>query len=270
MEVNESNLAQPTEQPQQPALEQPATEKPKELMSTQFAALAKKEKIALNRQREAEAKLKEAEEKLKLYEQFENKKKSAKTNPLEFLSEAGLSYDEITDFMLNGGVKHKDKTEALEEKFNEFVSRKEKEEQEKLEKEKLALQEQEKKLIAEFTNQLNKFLNDNVDKYELINLYNAQELVLATIEQHYENKKEVLSNDRAAEMVEAHLEEEAKKLANSKKFSGNFKPSDNNKQPGQAKNSVTLSSSQPTSNVPSMLSAKTEEDRLKRALAALG
>jgi len=269
MEVNESNPVQATEQTQQPAVEQVA-DKPKELLSTQFAALAKKEKIAFNRQREAETKLKEAEEKLKLYEQFENKKKSAKTNPLEFLSEAGLTYDEITDFMLNGGVKHKDKTEVLEEKFNEFVSRKEKEEQEKLENEQKALKAQEEKIIAEFKNQLNKFLNDNQDKYELINLYNAQELVVATIEQHYENKKEVLSNERAAELVEAHLEEEAKKLANSKKFSSNFKSSDDNKQQGQAKNSVTLSSSQPTSNVPSMLSAKTEDERLKRALAALG
>lgn len=264
---NQEQVTTPTQEQQQ--IEQPK-EQPKELLSTQFAALAKKEKIALQRQREAEAKLKEAEEKLKLFEQFETKKKSAKTNPLEFLSEAGLTYDEITDYMLNGGPKQKDKTEALEEKFNEFVSRKEKEEQDKIEKEKLALKAQEEKVIAEFIKSVNKFLADNTEKYELINLYNAQELVISTIEQHYENKQEVLSNERAAQLVEEHLEEEIKKLANSKKFSDKFKGSTDNKQQVPSKNSVTLPSSQPTSNVPTMLSAKTEEERLRRALAALG
>lgn len=255
-------------QPAQP--EQQAAEKPKELLSTQFAALAKKEKIALQRQKEAEIKLKEAEEKLKLYEQFENKKKTAKTNPLEFLSEAGLSYDDITEFMLNGGTRHRDKTEVLEEKFNEFIKSKEKEEQDRIEKEKLSLKAQEEKVIAEFKKSVDKFLTDNVDKFELINLYNAQELVISTIETHFENKGEILSNEVAAQLVEDHLEEEAKKLANSKKFSDKFKSSSDNKQQSGSKNSVTLPSSQPTSNVPSMLSSKTEDERLRRALAALG
>jgi hypothetical protein len=260
---------QPTATPEQPVqVEQ--TEKPKEMLSTQFAALAKKEKAALQRQREAESKLKEAEEKLKLYEQFETKKKSAKANPLEFISEAGLTYDDITEFMLNGGARHRDKTEVLEEKFNEFVKSKEKEEQDRIEKEKQSLKAQEEKVIAQFKQSVNKYITDNQDKFELINLYSAQELVIATIEQHFEDKQEILSNERAAELVEAHLEEEAKKLANSKKFSQTFKDSSDNKQQGASKNSVTLSSSHPTSNVPSMLSAKTEEERLRRALAALG
>lgn len=275
MEVTGSNDVQSTEQSTdqtqqtEQVAEQPK-EQPKELLSTQFAALAKKEKAALNRQREAEAKLKEAEEKLKVYEQFENKKKAAKTNPLEFLSEAGLTYDEITEFMLNGGARHRDKTEVLEEKFNEFVESKKREEQERIEKEKAALKAQEEKVIAEFKKSVNKFLTDNTDKFELINLYNAQELVISTIETHFENKQEILSNEVAAQLVEEHLEEEIKKLANSKKFSGKLTVSSDQKQPQQQKNSVTLPSSQPTSNVPSMLSAKTEEERLRRALAALG
>lgn len=259
---------QPTDAATQPAVE--TQEKPKELLSTQFAALAKKEKAALLRQREAESKLKEAEEKLKLYEQFENKKKSAKSNPLEFLSEAGLSYDDITEFMLNGGTQHRDKTEVLEEKFNEFIKNKEKEELERIEKEKASLKAQEEKVIAEFKKTVNKFLTDNNEKFELINLYNAQELVISTIEQHFENKNEILSNEVAAQLVEEYLEEEIKKLSNSKKFKEKFSVSTDNKQPQVNKNSVTLPSSQPASNVPSMLSAKTEEERLRRALAALG
>lgn len=271
MEVTESALPV-TEQPttEQPVVATPEPEKPKESLSTQFAALAKKEKMALTRQREAEAKLKDAEEKLKIYQQFEEKKKTAKTNPLDFLNEAGLTYDELTEYMLRGGPVQKDKVEVLEEKFNQLIANKEKEELERVENEKKNLKAQEEKVVAEFIKGVNKFISDNSEKFELINLYSAQELVIATIEQHFENKNEILTNERAAEMVEAHLEDEIKKLSNSKKFGEKLKSSDDNKQPGQSKSSVTLSSSTPTSNVPSMLSARTEEDRLKRALAALG
>lgn len=272
MEVTESNIVQSETPvtPEVPVTPAPEADKPKESLSTQFAALAKKEKMALTRQREAEAKLKEAEEKLKIYQQFEEKKKTAKSNPLDFLNEAGLTYDELTEYMLRGGPVPKDKVEVLEEKFNQLIANKEKEELERVENEKKNLKAQEEKVVAEFIKGVNKYITDNSEKFELINLYSAQELVIATIEQHFENKKEILSNERAAEMVEAHLEDEIKKLSNSKKFGEKLKSSEDNKQPGQSKSSVTLSSSTPTSNVPSMLSARTEEDRLKRALAALG
>lgn len=243
----------------------------KESMSAQFAALAKKEKRILSDRQALEAQNKDLQEKLKQYEQFETKKKSAKVNPLEYLSEAGLTYDEITQFMLNGGAPQpKDKATELEERLNEFMSKAEKDKQEAAEKQAEQLKEQEEKVIAQFKDSIKKHIKDGGERFELINLYDAQDLVISTIEAHFEKTQQILDNDTAADLVEKHLEGEIAKLANASKFKDKFKPSEASVKTGEKKDSVTLNSSMASSSVPSMLPSHTENDRIKRALAALG
>ena len=274
MEVTE------TVQVEQPVVEAPAVSevKPevaipekKESLSSQFAALAKKEKRILSERQSLEAQNKELAEKLQKYEQFEAKKKNAKLNPLDFLSEAGLTYDELTQFMLNGGkVPQKDKATELEEKLNEFMSKAETEKKQREENEIKKLQEDEQKAIQQFKDSVKKQLGDKKDTYELINLYDAQDLVISTIEAHYEKTQQILDTDTAADLVEKHLEDEVKKLANARKFKDQFKLAEEKPKEGQARDSVTLNSQMSASSVPSSLPAQTEADRIKRALAALG
>lgn len=268
-----------TAQVETPVVETPATEvKPevaipekKESLSSQFAALAKKEKRIVSKQQELETKNKELEEKLKTYEQFETKKKNAKVNPLDFLSEAGLTYDELTEFMLNGGKpKDKDKVTELEERFNDLVNKAELEKKAREEQETKSLQEQEEKVIQQFKDSVRKQLLDKKDTYELVNLYDAQDLVISTIEAHYEKTNQILDTDTAADLVEKHLEGEVKKLATSSKFKDKFKVSEEEPKEYAPKDSVTLNSQMSASSVPSSLPAHTEADRIKRALAALG
>jgi len=243
----------------------------KESLSSQFAALAKKEKRILSERQSLEAQNKELSEKLQKYEQFEAKKKNAKLNPLDFLSEAGLTYDELTQFMLNGGkAPQKDKATELEEKLNEFMSNAENEKKQREENEIKKLQEDEQKAIQQFKDSVKKQLGDKKDTYELINLYDAQDLVISTIEAHYEKTQQILDTDTAADLVEKHLEDEVKKLANARKFKDQFKLAEEKPKEGQAKDSVTLNSQMSASSVPSSLPAHTETDRIKRALAALG
>lgn len=243
----------------------------KETLSSQFAALAKKEKRIVSKQQELEAKNKELEEKLQKYEQFEAKKKNAKVNPLDFLSEAGLTYDELTEFMLNGGKpQQKDKVTELEERFNSLVTKAEQEKKEREELELKRAQEQEEKVIQQFKDSVKKQILDKKDTYELINLYDAQDLVISTIEAHYEKTNQILDTDTAAELVEKHLEDEVKKLANANKFKDKFKLTEDKPKETQAKDSVTLNSQMSASSVPSSLPSQTEADRIKRALAALG
>lgn len=243
----------------------------KESLSSQFAALAKKEKRIVNKQQELEIQNKELQEKLKSYEQFEAKKKNAKTNPLEFLSEGGLTYDEITQYMLNGGIpKEKDKTTELEERFNKLISDNENEKKQREEAELKAAQEQEEKAIAQFKDSVKKHIKDKGELYELVNLYDAQDLVISTIEAHFEKTQQILDTDTAAELVEKHLEGEVKKLATASKFKDKFKLDDEKKESTERRDSVTLNSQMSASSVPSSLPAQTEADRIKRALAALG
>jgi len=243
----------------------------KDSLSSQFAALAKKEKRIVTERQSLEAKNKELEEKLKVYEQFETKKKNAKINPLEFLSEAGLSYDELTQFMLNGGkTQEKDKATVLEEKLNEFMSKSEQEKKLREEQDTKRLQEQEEQIIQQFKDSVKKQISEKKDTYELINLYDAQDLVISTIEAHYEKTQQILDTDTAAELVEKHLEGEIEKLSNANKFKAKFKLNEDKKEVTQPKDSVTLNSTMSASSVPSSLPAQTESDRIKRALAALG
>jgi len=243
----------------------------KESLSSQFAALAKKEKRILSEKQAVDARVKELEEKLKLYEQFESKKKEAKTNPLDYLSEAGLSYDELTQFMLNGGKpKEKDKTSELEQKLNAFMEQAERDKKSQAELQEKQLQEQEEKVIQQFKDNVKKHIEAKKDTYELVNLYDAQDLVISTIEAHYEKTQEILDLDDAASKVEEYLEGEAKKIANTNKFKDKFKLDDVKKDSVEKKDSVTLNSNLNASSVPSSLPAHTENERIKRALAALG
>jgi hypothetical protein len=255
-------------QPVEPKLE--GTEK-KETLSSQFAALAKKEKRILSKQQELEAKNKDLEEKLKKYEQFEAKKQAARTNPLEYLSEAGLTYDELTQYILNGSkALEKDKATEIEERLNSFIAQAEADKKSQAEREAKLAQEQEEKVIAQFKESVKSHINNKKSDYELINLYDATELVISTIEAHFEKTQQILDTDSAAELVEKHLEDEIKKLANSNKFKDKFKIDEPKANPVARKDSVTLNSSMPASSVPSSLPAHSEADRIKRALAALG
>ena len=279
MEAIQLNIKSP-EVPAAQVIETPSTVTPvvpevvpekKESLSSQFAALAKKEKRILSERQSLEAQNKELAEKLKQYEQFETKKKSAKTNPLEFLTEAGLTYDEITQFMLNGGeAPKKDKATELEEKLNEFMSKSEQEKKEAADKQAKDLQEQEEKIIAQFKDSVRKQISDQKDKYELINLRGEQEMVIAVIEAHYDEKKEILSTEAAADLVEKHLEDQVIEMTKASKFKDKFKMEEKKSVPSERRDSVTLNSSMPSSSVPSSLPTHTENDRLKRALAALG
>jgi hypothetical protein len=244
----------------------------KENLSSQFAALAKKEKRILSKQQELEAKNKDLEEKLKKYEQFEAKKQAAKTNPLEYLNEAGLTYDELTQYILNGSKAfEKDKATEIEERLNSFIAQAEADKKAQVEREAKLAQEQEEKVIAQFKESVKNHILNKKSEFELINLYDATDLVISTIEAHFEKTQQILDTDSAAELVEKHLEDEIKKLANSNKFKDKIKIEETKQgQNTQRKDTVTLSNSMPASSVPSSLPAQTESERIKRALAALG
>lgn len=265
-------VAAVTEQPavEAPKVEAAETEK-KETLSSQFAALAKKEKRIITKQQELEAKNKELEDKLKKYEEFENKKKAARVNPLEYLQEAGLTYDELTQYILNGPkALEKDKATEIEERLNSFIAQTEAEKKSQAEREAQLAKEQEERVIAQFKDSVKNHIKDKKDSYELINLYDATELVISTIEAHFEKTQQILDTDSACELVEKHLEDEIKKLANSNKFKDKFKVEETKAHQNNRRDSVTLNSSMPASSVPSSLPAHSEADRIKRALAALG
>ena len=79
----------------------PEPEKPRELNSTRFAALARKEQEVFRKQqaiRQQQAELARQAEEIRA---FNSARQQALQNPLEALKSLGLTYEQITDYVLN-------------------------------------------------------------------------------------------------------------------------------------------------------------------------
>ncbi len=182
----------------------PPQEEPVDL-SARFAALARREKRA----REVEARLKAQQEQ---YQQWEHARKAAKTNPIAFMEQNGLSYKEITDYLLNDNAPTPEqRVKALEEKLEQDRADREAAEQGRREAEINRTIETAKANIEEY-------VLSQGEAYELIQANGAYDTVFEVIQAYWNRTGEMLPVDTAAKYVEEHLEEQARKLLSLKKL----------------------------------------------------
>jgi hypothetical protein len=142
-----------------------------------------------------------------------------KREPLKALEDEGLSYEKLTQLILNDGkqspeVQMQLMREELENKYNARIEQLEKSIQDKEVKKQ---QEYEAQVVQNFKNELNEFVNNN-EEYELIKANNAADAIYSVIEEHYNKTGRILSNKEAADAVESHLLGEARKLLKLKKL----------------------------------------------------
>lgn len=246
--------------------------------SPKFAALVKKEKEAVKalrfaKEREAviakrEAEIAAREKAIQELDELYSK------NPLEGLKRKGYSYQDLTNMVLNDG---KDTPELEVRKVNQRVEDfiKQQEEQSKLrEQQELDQAKAEQaRVIDDFKTEINDFIGEKAEEYELITLYGQSEQVFATIDAHFqktsaEGKPKVMSIKEAADLTEKYLEKLVEDALKTKKLGAKLKPAEDKKD-GPKEPSKTLSNAVTSSSAPSMLPAKTENDRIKRALAVL-
>ncbi len=230
-----------------------------------FAALAKKER-ALQRQM---AELKAQQSKVSEYEAA---RKAAAQNPVKALEALGLTYEQLTQFLLNGNKP----TPELEiasvkqeiERLRNETALKEKAAREAQEQ---AARAEYQRTLSEFNAEINDYVKSNADKYELTAMYQGESIVQATIEQHFNNTKKILSIQEATELVEKYFEEQVAAAQKTKKFQAKSQPKEGGQPKGEqaAKTSSPTLANELTSSAPSLLPAKTESDRLRRAMAAL-
>lgn len=269
----------PENKPEEKPAEKPATETvtpevPSMNKSAQFAALARKDRQI----RAAMAQAKKREEDLSKREALIAEREKAwdsefRSSPLDALKKRGIQYDDITKAALNDGKFQPDvEIKSVKEEIEKIR-------QEQAEKEKQALEEQKNKeaaqqveLIENFKGQIKKHVQDNGEKFELIGLYEANDLVFQTVEEHFNRTQKVLSIEEACGLVENYLESELERTAKtSKKFQAKFasavKTEQTEKKPTT---STTLNNSMNQSAAPILTSKKVDDDRMSRALAALG
>lgn len=269
--------AQTTEAPQETpaAASTPAVAAaPKESNSATIAAIAREKKQALIEKRklqaEREAIAKDREEITKWRQQMAE----AKNNPIAALQASGYSYKDATDFVLNNSsMTAEQQIKAVQDEIKALKDSQETKDKSFKEEQAKAAEQQVKETIEAFKSEVNDFLAANQEEYELIHFTENQELVFSTIEEHFSRTKKVLSIKEASDLVEKYLEDQTHKaITETKKMKSKFQLAQEQKvDPGSASTSKTLSNSATiSSSAPSTLPAKTEQDRMRRALAALG
>lgn len=210
-------------------------------LSAKFAALSKREReVALREKREREAiakeradieaRAKDLETKLAQVTSAEQLLALAKEKPTEFLAKTGLTFKQLTDAVLAEGQEPTadDKIAKLEARLEaEAKARAEAEERAKAD---AAAREAKvnEEAVERYKAGIQDFVAKNAETYELVAAEGAHELVFDLIEAHYtetakSGKPEIMTVDKAAELAEAYLLEEAtKKFKGSKKIASLF------------------------------------------------
>lgn len=227
-----------------------------DLFSSKFAALSRKEKALKKRERDIEARIAELEQRLAdnqtpevEEEPFELK---LKKNPLDALAEKGLSYDILTQIALNDGKLTPELQMQLlrDEMSSSLHSKIEALESKLAEKEEKEAQSKHEQTISGFKNQIKQHISSDAENLELLAIQDDNQgidLVYDVISEHYNEYEEVLDIKTAAELVENHLLEEAKKYIGRnkiKKLMGASEEKTQESKPIDKKSSMTLSNDQ--------------------------
>lgn len=259
-------------------------EKPQDPNSKSLEILARREAQIYKQRREADEqdkRLNEREERIKKYEDLETNK----PDPVSLLQRYGYSYEDATNFILNN---NKPTVDLEIKKVRDELNQLKKSTEDERQKSKDDAERQDKLLHEEATRsfkvEIHDFVADHPEEFELINLYESQNLIYNVITEHWQKqidegaeRPRVLSTKDAAEMTEDYLEKLIEKALKTKKWASRFAgkvsaPKADEKT--QSKSPVTSTQNTTLTNqmhqaAPSMLPAKNEQDRITRALAAL-
>ncbi len=232
----QSDESQSIEQALEEKKAQEVEEQPKQKdeFSSKFAALSRREKQIRERESQLDQKLAMLEEKLAKFEAPKQEPQEPKKpeipielrlkkDPLNTLAELGLSYDKLTQLVLNDGKLSPDmQMELMRQEIDQkYSSEIENLRKELLERDKKSEEEKYNEVVSNFKHDLTNFVN-NTDKYELIRANDAVDVVYDVIEQHYHDTRRVMSKEEAADQVEAYLEEEVEKLLKLNKLKSKF------------------------------------------------
>lgn len=154
----------------------------------------------------------------------------AKQDPKKFLETFGVSYQELTEAILNNSELAETpefKVNNLEKRLTEYEKR----------MEEYRIQEQrakEQQQINQFVQQINTEIEAAGDDSELIRAKNAQGLVFEIINLYAERNNSLLDIGTAIRLAEQQLEEEAKSYLNTNKMKKNFSGSNSSSQQAQS------------------------------------
>lgn len=250
-----------------PALPPKAEPKPQDDdFSRKFAALSRRERAIL----EQEQRFKGERQSLTEYQKA---KEAAKQNPVAYLKQLGLSVDDIVQHVLNEGqpATVEDEVKSIRAEIEAYK----KKEAEALESRKREEEElKNKQVIDGFKKKIVEFINQDTDRFEAIHTNEAYEDVFEVINNYFEKTGEVLSIEKAADSVEAHLVDDFKqtqeRFSKLKKLAPKEPTETDLLSPQDTKPAPTLTNNITASSVASnSVKPRSREDSLKEAARLL-
>lgn len=209
----------PTPTPQTSGVSTDATPAPQaspnDKLSSKFEILQKRDQEVLSKLNALKSKEAEIEAKLARITEFE----SAKGNSKKALELLGLTYDELTQSLLqDGSIPPEAQIRKLDQKLEEFKTEQQKREEEMKAAQEKAAKDREDKVITDFKGEIGQYLEDNSSRYELIKFEEQQDLVFSVIDEHYNRTIDpetgigkVMTIKEAADKVELFLEQKYEK-----------------------------------------------------------
>lgn len=225
----------------EPKAETKAAEEP---LSSQYAILARKEKML--RQREQQLRTREAELKAKdapiapptpSFDESKYVNKDRLTqDPFTVLTELGLTYDQLTEMALNGPKPQEialmNQIKSLESKIAEIEGKTQKSFEDRE-------VQQRQQVVAQLTNDTKRLVSSDPN-FEMIQAERAEKEVVKLIEKTFDEDGILLSVEEAAQQVEDYLVERALRIAKAKKIQQKLAPA-----PAVPEKSMTEDSKQP-------------------------
>lgn len=257
-------LPAPEDAPEAPPAPEPEPAKAPE--PPKAAAQGPDRSMLLRQRVEAERKFREKEVALKAREaavaEQQQKQEAlaalAKEDPARWLEESGSSVESLTKSYLKG-----DRPDPTKKVMSEV----EKLKQELVERDRVAAKEKSERLYQEARKTVSDYL-DTSEKHELAKLMQATDMVMQTIESHYHETGEVLSEEAASDKVEAYLESLAEEFLKANKVKAKATPQAPAKKPTATPKTLT---NKQASQVTSRDSEDdlTDEEQLARMVAIM-
>jgi len=204
-----------------------------------FAKLAKREKSF--RQRQDEMKQMQAElEELRSSKSSPNEaareleeiKRIARESPGELFSKLDTSWEEFNNSILSGTKKPDDYTRDAS--VNKLLDRIDQLESKLSEREQREVASTQEKAYNNFIDEIRTFVDTNNEDFELVHTRGEVGLVADVMQEHYNSTGQVMEYRQAAQMVEDHLEEQARSFFGSKKIANKYRDSFGNEAKSEA------------------------------------
>lgn len=277
-QVGGEAIPQPTatEVLQQEAPPQPepvVEERPKERASDKFAVLARKEAEIYRRQqavRQQQAELARQAEEIKAFQEM---KRSARLNPVEALKQLGLTYEEVTEYLMNDNKPTPSaEVMSVKQELEEFKRQAAEEQRRFMEEQRSRAEAEQQEIVEQFHEEVSDYVAQHADTYELTSLYGGANLVWQVIEENFKQTQKLMSIPDAAKLVEEHYEELARKAQATKKFAATQQKAASPQVPAQTQAprlGPTLTNDLTASAANNSQRPRTEGDRIAAALARL-